>query len=743
LRRTGLRQQGALGILAVNCAFGLATVGLFAQQPGPPRPAHVAVPSAVPSPVIDATSLGAPILLKQGWRVGLSADPAAASPGFDDSSWAIRDAQPTIEEVAEPSDSQNNPQSRPHPQGAGPVNLPGLGNGLMQGNVRRPDNGQRPGPQNPGGNRRYAWFRMHLTLAPNHGPIALLIEVPVSRGLTLGITQPGTSVDTGPGVDVFANGKQIQPDGPHSDNPHPYEQISRIYNLNVAAAETSLTLVVRTLDIPFGFDSYTYFFAGHTLRLGDANDLQQHLAIWSMHNFLQRLPRMVYSLLLLILAGFLLVLFRAQKGHPEYLWLALHELVQAPGAFLELAGSTGWVDKLWYAALVLQLIAASSYLFFEFLVAFLSLPRRWYIRLLRYTAPVLAFIAPMLLLVARRGNVKFDVLLVVVLVCSLCWMAGWVVFVFGTLIRATLRRNFEAGLLLIPLVLGLVGSVEPTLTASVSAFTGHPIRPLLTFMAGPIPIHFASIADFTGILAIVIIIFGRFLRIQRDREHAINELAAARSVQELMIPSEKLATPGFEVESIYDPASEVGGDFFHVQMSADGGMIVVIGDVAGKGLKAAMTVSMLMGVLRATKDSSPAKILKSLNTVLTGSDSFTTCLAAWFSADGSVLLANAGHLPPYLNSLEVSLPGGLPLGVVPEVNYEEVSLSLHPGDRLLLLSDGVVEARKPSGELFGFERLQNLSNQSVFYIADAAKSFGQDDDITVLTVRRLARTMAA
>jgi hypothetical protein len=349
----------------------------------------------------------------------------------------------------------------------------------------------------------------------------------------------------------------------------------------------------------------------------------------------------------------------------------------------------------------------------------------------------------MLLLVARRGNVKFDVLLVVVLVCSLCWMAGWVVFVFGTLIRATLRRNFEAGLLLIPLVLGLVGSVEPTLTASVSAFTGHPIRPLLTFMAGPIPIHFASIADFTGILAIVIIIFGRFLRIQRDREHAINELAAARSVQELMIPSEKLATPGFEVESIYDPASEVGGDFFHVQMSADGGMIVVIGDVAGKGLKAAMTVSMLMGVLRATKDSSPAKILKSLNTVLTGSDSFTTCLAAWFSADGSVLLANAGHLPPYLNSLEVSLPGGLPLGVVPEVNYEEVSLSLHPGDRLLLLSDGVVEARKPSGELFGFERLQNLSNQSVFYIADAAKSFGQDDDITVLTVRRLARTMAA
>lgn len=107
------------------------------------------------------------------------------------------------------------------------------------------------------------------------------------------------------------------------------------------------------------------------------------------------------------------------------------------------------------------------------------------------------------------------------------------------------------------------------------------------------------------------------------------------------------------------------------------------------------------------------------------------------------MLANAGHLPPYLNSQEVKLPGGLPLGVLPDVRYEEVRLYLHPGDRILLLSDGVVEARNPSGELFGFDRVHNLSNQSAFYIADAAKTFGQDDDITVLTIRRLAQAMAA
>jgi serine phosphatase RsbU (regulator of sigma subunit) len=172
-------------------------------------------------------------------------------------------------------------------------------------------------------------------------------------------------------------------------------------------------------------------------------------------------------------------------------------------------------------------------------------------------------------------------------------------------------------------------------------------------------------------------------------------------------------------------------------------LLVIIGDVAGKGLQAAMNVSMLMGAVRRTLERSPAKILESLNRVLVGSESFTTCQAAWFGADGEVVIANAGHLPPYLNSQEITLPGGLPLGVLLEISYEETRLYLHPGDRLLLISDGVVEARHSSGELFGFDRVQNLSNQTAFYIADAAKSFGQEDDITVVTVRRLAQAMAA
>jgi Stage II sporulation protein E (SpoIIE) len=652
--------------------------------------------------------MGSPLFLDGEWRVGITSNPNASQPDFDDSGWAIRNAQAVLAEVPE--------QEQP-----GGVRTQGNGPGLPTG-------------RSAAGRRRYAWFRLHLRLPANHGPVALLVELPVSRSTPFGV---GT---TGPGMVVFANGRRITPEGPHGNAPEYYPQISRIYNLDLAPGDTSLVLAVRTLYIPFGFAAYTGFFANRRLFLGHPRDLERALIIWRNQTLFTRLPQLVYSILLTVLAIFLLALFFAQKGHVEYLWLALEELVQAPIGFVELAGSYARLDRLWYGALVVELILVSAYLFFEFLVAFLSLRRRWYIRLLRYTAPVLGAVGPTLLLVGRGRAVA--VVLVLVLALSALWMLVWSVFIFTTLIAAALRRNFEAGLLLIPLVLGLVGIAEPVVTASMGEWTGHPYRSPLTVMAGPIPIHFASIADFTGILVIILIIFGRFVRIQRDQQRTSGELAAARSVQELMIPHEELVTPGFEVNSVYNPAQEVGGDFFHVQ-PADGGLLVVIGDVAGKGLSAAMNVSMLMGALRRGTERCPARILELLNRVLGGNGSFTTCQAIWYGTDGEVKLANAGHLPPYLNSQEVALPGVLPLGVLADARYEEISLYMHPGDRMLLLSDGVIEARQPSGELFGFERVHNLSNQSAFYIADAAKAFGQQDDITVLTVRRLAHTMAA
>lgn len=704
-------------ILGMAILFWGGAMQLVAQQPHPHHPLDEAsrshghlppAPPLVPRSLVvpfDASSLGSPVTLDKNWRVGVSGNPAAASPDFDDSSWAVRDAQGTFPDV---NDEDRGDGARTPPDDADP-----------------PKGQQRP----------FAWFRLHVKLAPNHGPVSMLMLLPVSLNTSM---NPAAQVLS---VDVFANGKPIQPQGPNADDPERFQQISRIYNLDIPPSQTSLTLVVRTIFVPFGLAAYTNFFSNRTLRFGNPDDLSRELELWSNQTIFERLPRLVNAILLTVLAIFLLALYFSQKGHIEYLWLAFYELLQAPIGFVDLAGSSARLDRWWYLAIIVQLVVISAYLYFEFLVSFLALRRRWYIRLLRNTAPILAALGPALLLLGHSR--VMGLVLVAVSLLSLLWILGWLLFIFATLIAATWRRNFEAGLLLIPLVLSLIGWIEPVLTGGMSDWEGHPYRSPLTLQIGPVPIHFAAIADFAGLLVIVLIIFVRFLRIHRDQERASSELAAARSVQELMIPHERLETPGFEVDSVYNPATEVGGDFYHVQPTEDGGLLVVIGDVAGKGLKAAMNVSMLMGALRRTPERSPARILESLNRVLTGSESFTTCQAAWFGPGGELVLANAGHLPPYLNSQEIRVPGSLPLGVLPDTHYEEIRLYLHPGDRILLLSDGVVEARQPSGELFGFDRVHNLSNQTAFYIADAAKEFGQEDDITVLTVRRLAEAMAS
>lgn len=668
--------------------------------------------------------MGGPLRLDKGWRVGITADPAAAQPGFDDSGWAIRDAGQSFEDIPDSEDDgadvQADQQKGVHVQ------------------VGHTEVGHTPTTENR--HHRYAWFRLHIRLSASHGPVSLLISLPITHSTTLG------AGSTEPALNVYANGQHIIPEGPHGANTANYMEISRVYNLNVPAGQTNLVLAMRTLYIPFGYGAYTSFFSDRSLLLGTPSDLDKYVELWNNGNLFERLPRLVYSVLLIVLSGFLLALYFAQKGHNEYLWLALHELTMAPVGFIELAGSSGRLEGLWYAALVLQLMLVSAYLFFEFLISFLALRRRWYIQALRYTAPIMAGVAPMMLLVGKSTLV--GVALAVVFLGCLLWMIGWFIFTFITLIAATVRRNFEAGLLLIPLVLSIIGSAESAMSSGMSNFMGRPYHSPLTVMAGPIPIHFASIGDFAGVLAIAIIILGRFLRVQREQQHATSELAAARSVQELMIPQEKVATPGFEVVSVYNPAAEVGGDFFHVQTSGDGGVLVVIGDVAGKGLQAAMNVSTIIGALRAmgaprhTAEQSPSRILEALNRVLVGSESFTTCQAAYFAGNGELVLANAGHLPPYLNSQEVAVPGGLPLGVIPDLKYEDMRLYVHPGDRFLFLSDGVVEARKPSGELFGFERVHTLTHQPASFIADAARSFGQEDDITVLTVRRLAHAEA-
>ena len=215
-----------------------------------------------------------------------------------------------------------------------------------------------------------------------------------------------------------------------------------------------------------------------------------------------------------------------------------------------------------------------------------------------------------------------------------------------------------------------------------------------------------------------------------------------RAVQQVLIPDEIPSISSFRLQSVYQPCGEVGGDFFQILAAKNGGVLAVIGDVSGKGMPAAMTVSLLVGTIRtlAHYTQSPAEILKAMNQRMLGRSQggFTTCLVLRADLDGTLTIANAGHIPPYLAGRELALESGLPLGLSDAEIYAESIFHLAPGEQLTLLTDGVVEAREKAGALFGFERTAALSTQPAQAIAAAAQAFGQDDDITVLSLTRLA-----
>jgi sigma-B regulation protein RsbU (phosphoserine phosphatase) len=245
------------------------------------------------------------------------------------------------------------------------------------------------------------------------------------------------------------------------------------------------------------------------------------------------------------------------------------------------------------------------------------------------------------------------------------------------------------------------------------------------------------IFDTSAVLLAVALVTGHVVRtsnLRRNEEQRLRgELEAAKTVQALLLSRPMPAG----VDAVYLPASEVGGDFYQVLDRSDGSRVVLVGDVSGKGLKAAMLVSVAVGILRNEKSSSPAAILSALNNGLaehTGGG-FVTCCCARIDRDGTVTIANAGHPSPYRDGREVAVAAGLPLGVIEGVAYEESAV---PGERFTFVSDGVVEAENPQRELFGFERTREISTQSAREIAEAAKAWGQNDDITVVTVRRRA-----
>lgn len=301
------------------------------------------------------------------------------------------------------------------------------------------------------------------------------------------------------------------------------------------------------------------------------------------------------------------------------------------------------------------------------------------------------------------------------------------------------QGNREAGLLFLP---NLAPAVSVGLydlgTASISLGWGALNFLVEIVRIGPVMLALVDVGTVVFLLSIAVVMFFRFSRVSHEQALAAAELAAAREIQRSLVPDALPALTHCVIETAYLPAREVGGDFYQVLPRDDGSVLVVIGDVSGKGLRAAMTGTLAIGALRtlAAEITEPAQLLSRLNReIVRSSDGgFITCLCARLDVDGEVTIANAGHLPPYRNGAELTVPGGIPLGLFPDAAYPQSGFALSSGDRLTLMSDGVVEAQDAKGTLFGFERTQAISDRSSADIAAAAQQFGQEDDITVVKV---------
>jgi len=246
----------------------------------------------------------------------------------------------------------------------------------------------------------------------------------------------------------------------------------------------------------------------------------------------------------------------------------------------------------------------------------------------------------------------------------------------------------------------------------------------------------------------------------QERERIEQELRVARSIQQASLPKEVPSLEGWQITPYYQPAREVGGDFYDFFELEDGRVGVVVGDATGKGVPAALVVtatySMLRAVAQALGSFSPGEVLAQVNETLLAripSNMFVTCFYAILDPKSATLsYANAGHDLPYLRrrggDAEELRARGMPLGLMSRMSYEEGEASLREEDSVLFYSDGLVEAHDPKGEMFGFPRLRALVAEDseeerplVDFLMEELYSFvgegwEQEDDITLLTLKR-------
>lgn len=631
----------------------------------------------------DLANSHLPVLSLDGqWRFHKGDDPKWADPSFNDSGWALLR-------------SDRNWAEEGHPGYSG-----------------------------------MAWYRFHVTLPEG------LEHVSISLPYILTSYQ------------VYANGQLIGSYGQLPPHAVPYWGGGwyRIYSMPpVKTPDRSVEIAIRV----WHWRGWSADFGGGPSfgggLIGDADEIEARDKLSRGSHHWSLAATMILALLETLAGAGALFLYFLRRSEREYLWF---------GAMMLLCASAGWLT-LSFA--------------FDVWNQLLSDPLTDAIPLVAVGLAELAFYRN--LLKGMRTRLFHAALACILLTAGYLLVKSYALIdpAFGTGLSSTtvtlwetlLQLPLDAWILLLLITRARQNSLDARLLVApvllqklAQMFQGGAI---LTYNLGwqerlgynivlfrqPFQIELLQVVDALFLLAILGILILRFTRTRAQEEHYAMEFDAARSVQQLLIPEKRPQTPGLAIESEYRPAREVGGDFFQVIPNPAGdGALVVIGDVAGKGMEAGMLVAHILGIVRneATHEDDPARILNALNAQLALSRyALATCLALRIDANGAAELANAGHLAPYLNGAEMPMEGALPLGASLLADFPTLRFQLAAGDTLVLMTDGVVEARDGNGQLFGFERIGEMlrRNTASASLASAAQAFGQEDDISVLTVTRL------
>jgi hypothetical protein len=561
------------------------------------------------------------------------------------------------------------------------------------------------------------WYRRHANFGPDHPEVQFLVQ-----------GGDGT-------YELYVNGQRMSGAELRSSF-NVTRPTERVFSLSSDNGDFVLALRTRTPE------SYAVYHLPLFLSvtMGGPTAIGYERQALESERLYSAVPSIAINLLICLAGIGTLALFANQRSHREYLYLGLYLFLLGLSNGLWIPQQAGVLPTSFNILVADPLTYIFTILQIEFTFSFAG------------KRP------------GRGWRAYEGVLLAPLILVAICWL-GYYSATFYILVEAMVQApvaillpvllfvwyrggNREAGWLILPSLLpSAMGTLYDLGTFSIFfgwhglSFLDNPI-PL-----GPIPLHATDLGALLFLLAIGIVMFFRFTRISRDQARTAAELDAAREIQRRLVPASLPTIPGYAIEAAYLPANEVGGDFYQFVMQPNGNSLIIMADVSGKGLKAAMTGALAIGALRTltSEGLSPSAFLTRLNRELVQAQDggFITCFCARVEAGGTVTLSNAGHLSPYLNGEEVETDSALPLGISLEAQYAECFIELKANDRLTLLSDGVVEARNAAGELFGFARTRDVSRQSAQSIAAVAQHFGQDDDITVLTLTRAGASGSA